>query len=36
MAPMANGQHFSLTTKEIIDQYIDDCVNNKNWVAHYR
>jgi putative DNA primase/helicase len=28
---MTNGQRYSLTTKEIIDEYINDCTKVKNW-----
>lgn len=29
--PMSNGQSYSLTSEEIINAYIEDCVKDKNW-----
>jgi phage/plasmid-associated DNA primase len=29
---MGNGESYSLTTQEIIDEYVADCVQDKNWV----
>lgn len=29
---MSNGESYSLTTDEIIDEYVQDCVQDKNWV----
>jgi phage/plasmid-associated DNA primase len=29
--PMTNGSNYSLTIEEIVNEYIDDCVNDKHW-----
>jgi phage/plasmid-associated DNA primase len=29
--PMSSGENFSLTIEEIVNEYIDDCVNDKHW-----
>ena len=29
---MGSGESYSLTTQEIIDEYVDDCVRDKNWI----